>query len=629
MCAIVVALMMGVVSLRQLDESSVVYNAVKLAPEQVDVIWPQAEVVLQDQQTFVVAIRDSLYGDVYAVDWTVRDSEFAGTLAALGGRHEGLVDVSLWNWRKDHSYTVDFTISDTRSGAVVATSSRVVYTDRVDIPAFVVEEAVPDVIATAPMVRAQAPRVLGESTTKTFKTTRKESRPSESQQFTIALDGFDESKISVFWASQDGHRNQILTRDSQGNFTTAINFFGWRWQGDGPYGFSFGVIDNATQAVVASVPYELRWQGEAITLQAGAVTIADTAPTALAAASSPAPATSAPAPAPTPSTPVASTPTRTEPTTPINTARTPTPPTPATNGTPPAKRAINQVWASQSLYIPNKPAVTSSFSRVTPEVRTSLEAILAQPSSVWLNGDAYEADGFVAGIFTDAEAKQQVPVFVLYNIPYRDCGSYSSGGAAIAANYRSWVDGLATQFANRPFIAIIEPDALSMLNCLAPEQRTERLELIAHAAKTLGALPGGSVYIDAGHPFWVSAEEMSQRLRQAGIAHTRGFALNVSNFVATEYNHVYGNFLSSLTDGARYVVDTSRNGRGNHPDYQWCNPDGRGLGPTPRLIANDTPLDGYLWIKFPGESDGTCNGGPNAGGWWPEYAHGLYQNRVR
>ena len=87
MCAIVVALMMGVVSLRQLDESSVVYNAVKLAPEQVDVIWPQAEVVLQDQQTFVVAIRDSLYGDVYAVDWTVRDSEFAGTLAALGGRH--------------------------------------------------------------------------------------------------------------------------------------------------------------------------------------------------------------------------------------------------------------------------------------------------------------------------------------------------------------------------------------------------------------------------------------------------------------------------------------------------------------------------------------------------------------
>lgn len=31
----------------------------------------------------------------------------------------------------------------------------------------------------------------------------------------------------------------------------------------------------------------------------------------------------------------------------------------------------------------------------------------------------------------------------------------------------------------------------------------------------------------------------------------------------------------------------------------------------------------YLWIKRPGESDGTCKGGPKAGTWWPEYALGL------
>ena len=34
-------------------------------------------------------------------------------------------------------------------------------------------------------------------------------------------------------------------------------------------------------------------------------------------------------------------------------------------------------------------------------------------------------------------------------------------------------------------------------------------------------------------------------------------------------------------------------------------------------------MDAYLWVKTPGESDGTCNGGPRAGQWWPEYALGL------
>lgn len=42
--------------------------------------------------------------------------------------------------------------------------------------------------------------------------------------------------------------------------------------------------------------------------------------------------------------------------------------------------------------------------------------------------------------------------------------------------------------------------------------------------------------------------------------------------------------------------------------------------------ATADPLaDAYLWIKPPGESDGACNGGPEAGAWWPEYALGLAQ----
>ena len=40
-----------------------------------------------------------------------------------------------------------------------------------------------------------------------------------------------------------------------------------------------------------------------------------------------------------------------------------------------------------------------------------------------------------------------------------------------------------------------------------------------------------------------------------------------------------------------------------------------------QCAAQGHPLaDAFLWVKTPGESDGTCNGGPRAGEWWADYA---------
>ncbi|MGE0796347.1 MAG: glycoside hydrolase family 6 protein, partial [Acidimicrobiia bacterium] len=76
--------------------------------------------------------------------------------------------------------------------------------------------------------------------------------------------------------------------------------------------------------------------------------------------------------------------------------------------------------------------------------------------------------------------------------------------------------------------------------------------------------------------------------------------------------------------GAHFVVDTSRNGAGPTDDRQWCNPPGRALGSVPEVAPGVSPLvDAFLWVKTPGRSDGTCNGGPKAGDWWPEYLADL------
>ncbi|MEU2438099.1 glycoside hydrolase family 6 protein [Streptomyces rubradiris] len=101
---------------------------------------------------------------------------------------------------------------------------------------------------------------------------------------------------------------------------------------------------------------------------------------------------------------------------------------------------------------------------------------------------------------------------------------------------------------------------------------------------------------------------------------------------------------------SHFVIDTSRNGRGawtpepgkySGDPEPWCNAPGRGLGPRPTADTGVPLVDAYLWIKVPGESDGSCTRGtggtidpeygvvdPPAGTWWPDQAHALARNAV-
>ena len=127
------------------------------------------------------------------------------------------------------------------------------------------------------------------------------------------------------------------------------------------------------------------------------------------------------------------------------------------------------------------------------------------------------------------------------------------------------------------------------------------------------------MYIDAGNARWQPAPVMANRLQQAGIAMADGFSLNVSNFQPTSINVAYGEQISRLTGGKHFIIDTSRNGMPAN-STEWCNPRGRALGVTPTTNTGHPLIDAFLWVKQPGESDGTCNGGPRAGSWWSDYA---------
>lgn len=253
-----------------------------------------------------------------------------------------------------------------------------------------------------------------------------------------------------------------------------------------------------------------------------------------------------------------------------------------------------------------------------------LEYIAAQPTGSWFGDWNRDVARDIDRLMDDAARRGQVPTVVAYNLPNRDCGAYSEGGAGSAAGYREWIRDVARGIGQRQAIVILEPDAVGLVSCLTHGGRSQRFSLIREAVDVLGARTDAFVYIDAGHADWVDAEEMAQRLHLAGIDRVDGFALNVSNFVSTERNLSYGEQLSRRLSGAHFVIDTSRNG-GDVRAGEWCNPSGAALGAVPTTETGHPLADAFLWVKPPGESDGNCNGGPDAGHWWPEYALEMAQ----
>ncbi|CAM5701062.1 MULTISPECIES: glycoside hydrolase family 6 protein [Streptomyces] len=257
----------------------------------------------------------------------------------------------------------------------------------------------------------------------------------------------------------------------------------------------------------------------------------------------------------------------------------------------------------------------------------TLRRISERPVADWPAWDD-PAPGIRAAVRSAARTKKTV-VLVAYNIPHRDCGLYSAGGAKDADTYRAWIGEFAGAVGDAPAIVILEPDALPHIadGCTPPEHHTERYQLLSEAVDTLKALPNTKVYLDAGNPDWIDEPaKMAQPLREAGVERADGFSLNVSNFQSNDSVKTYAEQLSDAVGGSHFVIDTSRNGNGplsGGREEAWCNPPGRGLGTPPTTDTGDERLDAYLWIKRPGDSDGTCRGGPPAGDWWPEYALGL------
>jgi endoglucanase len=218
------------------------------------------------------------------------------------------------------------------------------------------------------------------------------------------------------------------------------------------------------------------------------------------------------------------------------------------------------------LYLDMWSSRVEAAAGLTGQDRTNALLLAQFPAATWLeHGTPDEVAAQASRVVQQAEVLGEVPVLVVYNIPFRDCAQYSAGGATSAEEYTAWIDGVAAGIGDSPAAVILEPDGLGIIPwytnidgnlewCQPAEAdpataADERFAMLNHAVDALGALPSTAVYLDATHNGWLNVGDASDRLAKAGVDRAAGFFLNVSNYHWTANLEQYGTWISQCLAG--------------------------------------------------------------------------------
>ncbi len=352
----------------------------------------------------------------------------------------------------------------------------------------------------------------------------------------------------------------------------------------------------------------------------------------------------------------------------------------------PAKKsaapAVNPFEGAEFFRDPEYAKKVASTPTDDPEMKAKLEKLKQVPTALWLDRiDAVQQiPKWMKEVKKQAKAagKPVVPVFVVYDLPNRDCSAKASAGELKVeengeARYRTeFIDPIAKHFAADPdqrIVVVLEPDSLAnMATNLGVEKCAKSQEIYKHSmayAISKLSLPNVFIYMDAAHAGWLgwasnrrrAVDVFAEVLEMAGgYDRIRGFATNVSNYNALEgdwgkklepsnpapnelaYVEGLAETLAEkgITDKG-FIIDTSRAGVAESRKVwgSWCNVAEAGLGPRPQIAPRD-PLDAYFWVKPPGDSDGVSDpsaerfdencrsedaiqNAPEAGHWFPEH----------
>jgi endoglucanase len=202
---------------------------------------------------------------------------------------------------------------------------------------------------------------------------------------------------------------------------------------------------------------------------------------------------------------------------------------------------------------------------------------------------------------------------------------------AASPRFKGQIDAIARATGNHPAVYLLEVDAIGSSRCLQKVGSLPTWEsLLRYEISKIGGLPHVVAYVEGGYSDGNPVGYTAKVLGKAGVHKIRGFWTNDThlNWTINEIN--WGKQIAKR-DHTHFVINTAQNGNGPkrnpHPTTQGnednCNPPGRGLGPPPTTATGYKQVDAFLWSSPPGNSGGSCNGGPPSGTFWAARAIDL------
>jgi endoglucanase len=262
-----------------------------------------------------------------------------------------------------------------------------------------------------------------------------------------------------------------------------------------------------------------------------------------------------------------------------------------------------------------------------------LSKIASQPESQRIS--IYSEGGSPAGIFGQTQKifchnltadPGSIPVFTTYFLhpAVGGCATRSQLTAA-GPDFRNRIDAMAAATGNRPAVFLLEIDGVGSSRCM---QKTGALSIweadLKYEATKMGNLPHTVVYLEGGYSDANPPGYTAAVLNASGVRSIRGFFTNDTHINWTIDEIHWAEKVSAKTGGANFIVNTAQNGNGplrphnrvKNGNEVLCNPPGRAMGPEPTTTTGFAHADAFLWTGPPGNSSGSCNGGPSAGTFW-------------
>ncbi len=197
--------------------------------------------------------------------------------------------------------------------------------------------------------------------------------------------------------------------------------------------------------------------------------------------------------------------------------------------------------------------------------------------------------------------------------------------------FKARINAMAQATGRRPAVYLLELDALGSSSCVQKMGAMPEWEAaLRYEMKTVAALPHTVVYVEGGYSDSNSVAYTAKILNAIHVDTIRGFFTNDTHMAWTSREDRWATAIAKRSGSAHFIVDTADNGRGpllnsdrvRNGNEDLCNPPGRGLGIRDTTQTGLTYADAYMWTHPPGNSSGSCNGGPPPGVFWPARAEG-------